>query len=224
MKKITKMKIQSIWNCQNGSFYTFSVHKSDKKHEIFTSKNVQKCNLMSLTIWKKYFGNSEGLKCKISPKLKVLSLKFGQNEKILQSYVYIYSVGTLCTIIWCQNYIPLSSLLDSVFRSKMKSRAELKIMLEFFLIFALMLLFHSLFVILSSSSFFSLLPSVFFFFFWVEKKICNKKNNFLSHALPQCVPFYEAGFFFTNVRFLFTIFCTVSELKIVVVLMNLDYY
>ena len=205
MKKITKMKIQSIWNCQNGSFYTFSVHKSDKKHEIFTSKNVQKCNLMSLTIWKKYFGNSEGLKCKISPKLKVLSLKFGQNEKILQSYVYIYSIETLCTIIWCQNYIPLSSLLDSVFRSKMKSRAELKIMLEFFLIFALMLLFHSLFVILSSSSFFSLLPSVFFFFSGLKKNL-QQKEQFFESCVAAMRSFLWSAVFFHQRSFSFHYF------------------
>ena len=62
--------------------------------------------------------------------------------------------------------LPLSSLLDSVFKSKMKSKAELKIMFFFFML-------HSLFVILSFS------PC---FFFFNQKKICNKKNNFLSHV------------------------------------------
>ena len=56
--------------------------------------------------------------------------------------------------------------------------------------------------------FFFFAPLSFLLFFWVEKKICNKKNNFLSHALPQCVPFYEAFFSPTFVFFsLFFVLC-----------------
>ena len=83
-----------------------------------------------------------------------------KNVNLLNTYYY--------------NTLPLSSLLDSVFRSKMKSKAELRIMLYFFF------MLHSLFVILSFS------PPILF----TKKKICNKKeNNFLSHVvqqLPHC--------------------------------------
>ena len=110
-------------------------------------------------------------------------------------FLYLkYNVETLCTIILCQNYIPLSSLLDSVFRSKMKSRAELKIMLEFFLIFALMLLFHSLFVILSSSSFFLCSPQ-FSSFFLGWKKNLQQKEQFFESCVAAMRSFLWSVFF-----------------------------
>ena len=61
------------------------------------------------------------------------------------------------------NTLPLSSLLDSVFRSKMKSKAELRIMLYFFF------MLHSLFVILSFS------PPILF-----TKKNLQQKEQFFE--------------------------------------------
>ena len=69
----------------------------------------------------------------------------------------------ICNLVEYYNTLPLSSLLDSVFRSKMKSKAELRIMLYFFF------MLHSLFVILSFS------PPILF-----TKKNLQQKEQFFE--------------------------------------------
>ena len=91
----------------------------------------------------------------------VQRLHFGLNETVTQKI-------SICPLQKGYFLLPLSSLLDSVFKSKMKSKAELKIMFFFFML-------HSLFVILSFS------PC--FFFLQPEKNLQQKEQFFESCSI-----------------------------------------
>ena len=84
LKKVIKMEIQSIWNCQNGSFIHSQFTKVTENmkfspQKMYKSKSVFR--IMKKVFWQ--FWRT------ISPNLKVLSLKFGQNE----NFYNLMSIG-----------------------------------------------------------------------------------------------------------------------------------